>query len=116
MNGRRSRDPSWTGAFVVAMILFLGLWLGGLLEPILAWVTAMSSVSLVLYAIDKANSGRGAYRVPESLLLSGAVLGGGPGALIGMVLLRHKTRKTSFRAINTVSTAVWTFLCLVSFM
>lgn len=49
----------------------------------------------VLYGYDKYKAIRREWRVPESILLLGAVMGVF-GALAGMYLCRHKTRKPKF--------------------
>ncbi len=49
----------------------------------------------VLYGYDKYKAIRREWRVPESILLLGAVIGVF-GALAGMYLCRHKTRKPKF--------------------
>ncbi|MCX6648327.1 MAG: DUF1294 domain-containing protein [Candidatus Bathyarchaeota archaeon] len=55
----------------------------------------MNFVSLVCFGLDKLWAIRGGARIPESRLLSLAFLG--PfGALMGMLLFRHKTRKPRF--------------------
>ena len=52
-------------------------------------------ISLVAFGIDKFNSKKRSYRIPESRLLMLAFFG--PfGALTGMLLFRHKTRKIKF--------------------
>jgi uncharacterized membrane protein YsdA (DUF1294 family) len=54
-----------------------------------------NSVSLVVFGIDKLQSKRRGYRIPETRLLLIAFFG--PfGALVGMLLFRHKTRKIKF--------------------
>ena len=55
----------------------------------------VNAISLVAFGIDKLNSKRRGYRIPESRLLLLAFFG--PfGALAGMLLFRHKTRKIKF--------------------
>ena len=49
----------------------------------------------VLYGYDKYKAIRREWRVPETILLFGAVIGVF-GALTGMYLYRHKTRKPKF--------------------
>lgn len=49
----------------------------------------------VLYGYDKYKAIRREWRVPETILLFGAVIGVF-GALTGMYLCRHKTRKPKF--------------------
>jgi uncharacterized membrane protein YsdA (DUF1294 family) len=59
----------------------------------------MSVVSFMAYALDKSAARQGAWRISE-LTLHGLALGGGwPGALLAQQVLRHKTSKSSFRAV-----------------
>lgn len=64
---------------------------------------------------DKRCARKGHWRVPESMLLSLCMAGGSPTAYVAMNILRHKTRKGSFRArywmiVATQTTALiyWT--------
>ena len=70
------------------------------------WIAAvyggMSAVSLVAFAWDKAAAARGGGRIPELTLHLLELLGGWPGAILGAMLLRHKTRKTSYLAVTGV--------------
>jgi len=50
-----------------------------------------------MYAIDKASAKSGGWRISEKALLTAAAIMGGPGAFIGMHLLRHKTKHIKFR-------------------
>lgn len=57
----------------------------------------------MLFWIDKRRSVReGRRRVAERVLLGGAALGGAVGAVLGMSLLRHKTRHMRFRVLVPV--------------
>ena len=55
-------------------------------------------IVFLLYGIDKAKARRGSWRISEAALLLAAVLGA-PGALLGMIVFHHKTRKIKFRVI-----------------
>lgn len=66
---------------------------------LLAAYALLSVVTFVVYAADKSAARRGARRVPESTLHLLSLLGGWPGALVAQQVLRHKTRKQSFRAV-----------------
>ena len=64
------------------------------------WVyLAASTLTLVVYAIDKSAARKGAWRTSENTLHTLAILGGWPGAMLAQQLLRHKTAKASFRAV-----------------
>jgi uncharacterized membrane protein YsdA (DUF1294 family) len=73
----------------------------------LAAVYAIASVAtFVAYAIDKRAARSNARRTPESTLHLLALAGGWPGALMAQAFLRHKTQKTSFRAVFWSTVAV----------
>jgi uncharacterized membrane protein YsdA (DUF1294 family)/cold shock CspA family protein len=64
------------------------------------WLALYYGASIITYgsyARDKTAAQKaGRRRTPESTLHLMSLVGGWPGALIAQVLLRHKTRKTSF--------------------
>ncbi len=53
----------------------------------------------MFYGSDKLSAASGAWRIRERTLLLVALCGGSMGALIGMKIFRHKTRKSSFQAL-----------------
>jgi uncharacterized membrane protein YsdA (DUF1294 family)/cold shock CspA family protein len=55
-----------------------------------------SIVTYRCYSRDKTAAQNLGWRIPESTLHLMSLIGGWPGALIAQVLLRHKTRKSSF--------------------
>lgn len=58
----------------------------------------MNGVSFSLFVIDKRRAINNKYRIRESTLIISGLLG--PfGALAGMEILRHKTRKLKFKSI-----------------
>ena len=70
-----------------------------------AWLAAASLVGLAAVVADKRRARRGRGRVPEAALLVLALLGGWPGELLGMLAVRHKTRKAAFLAPFTLCAA-----------
>lgn len=56
----------------------------------------MSLIAFVIMGIDKWKAKRHAWRVPEKTLWSLSVVGGAPGAFLGMVVFHHKIRKPAF--------------------
>lgn len=52
--------------------------------------------SFALFGIDKHKAKHRQWRIPESMLLGTALVGGGLGALLGMQCFRHKTKHVKF--------------------
>lgn len=50
----------------------------------------------LMYGIDKWKAKSGRWRIPEKVLLLAAFAGGPVGALAGMMMFRHKTKKAKF--------------------
>lgn len=96
------RYATWLGAGA------LGLTVAALfvLPPLGAWLVAINVLTFGVYGYDKRIAGSDIVRVPEAVLLGLALIGGSPGALLGMQLFNHKTRKGSFRAIYWAIVAV----------
>ena len=64
---------------------------------ILVWyVAANNFTTWVAYGLDKGRAKSGKWRIPERTLLLLALAGGSLGALAGMIMFRHKTRKLKF--------------------
>ncbi|MCA9535709.1 MAG: DUF1294 domain-containing protein [Myxococcales bacterium] len=63
---------------------------------LLVWL-GLNAVVACVYGYDKWQAKRGGRRVRERTLLWLAFLGGAAGALLGMQVSRHKTRKAAFR-------------------
>ena len=61
------------------------------------YLTIMSVVAFVLFGLDKRYAKNGHRRISEMMLLFIAGLGGSVGALLAMLIFRHKTRKRLFK-------------------
>lgn len=59
----------------------------------------MSLVTFIIYAFDKSAAQRGRWRTQENTLHLLSLIGGWPGAYLAQRLLRHKSRKKSFKRI-----------------
>jgi uncharacterized membrane protein YsdA (DUF1294 family) len=108
--GGRRADPYWAGVVLSAITLFLALWLFLGIGFFIGWAVSMTFVTAAVYSLDKIASRRGRRRASEMLLMVCAIVGGGVGALLAMVILPHKKNKPSFWAINLFSGAMWGFL------
>ncbi len=79
---------------VAAMILWrVGFSLGR------AALMAVNGATFCLYGVDKYQALHLGARVPEIMLHLAAAAGGTPGAALGQVTFRHKTRKGSFQVV-----------------
>ena len=67
---------------------------------LLAWMGLASVAAFLAHVLDKRAAARGERRTPERTLHILALLGGWPGSLAAMALVRHKTRKCLFLAIT----------------
>ena len=66
------------------------------MKYILMYLLLINAVAFLLMLVDKIKAKKNKWRIRESTLILSAVLGGGPGALAGMYLFRHKTRHLQF--------------------
>jgi len=63
---------------------------------LLIYVVLANLTAFILYGIDKRRAIRNKWRIPEKNLLLAAFFGGALGALWGMILFHHKTKKAKF--------------------
>ena len=80
------------------------------LYDLLILLALLSLVAFLLYGLDKWKAKSGKWRIPELWLLGIGLLGGGPGALLGMYLFHHKTRHWYFWIVNVLGL----LLCLMT--
>ena len=71
--------------------------LGATRLSILFYVVVINVLTLFIYGTDKLFAQVEAHRIRERTLLFLALFGGSAGALLGMWLFRHKTKKVSFQ-------------------
>ena len=62
----------------------------------LSYLVLANLVAFAMYGIDKRRAIKNKWRIPEKRLLLAALLGGAFGALWGMILFHHKTKKALF--------------------
>jgi len=65
--------------------------------PLFVWyLVIINLVTFFVYGLDKAKAEGKAWRVKETKLLLLAFIGGTVGAIAGMKIFRHKTKKIGF--------------------
>ncbi|MCI8582096.1 MAG: DUF1294 domain-containing protein [Dorea sp.] len=64
---------------------------------VMEWYIVWSNLAAFLvYGLDKRRARQHQWRISERTLLGLALIGGSAGALAGMYLFRHKTKKLKF--------------------
>ena len=81
--------------------LILGIYLG-----------IINLIAFITYGVDKKKAERHRFRIPEATLILLAAVGGGLGALLGMLFFHHKTRKPKFCILVPLFLAVWVAITL----
>ena len=82
---------------------------------LLWYLAAVNLVTFTVYGVDKAKARRGAWRVPEKTLFLLPLLGGSVGALLGMLVFRHKAKHWYFVwgipliLLAQIALAVWVY-------
>ncbi len=66
------------------------------IKYVIIYLIIINLIGILAMYIDKKKAIKGSWRIPEKTLIMISVLGGGIGALIGMYLFRHKTKKLKF--------------------
>lgn len=77
---------------------------------VLVYALVINALTLLLFGIDKRRAKKRKRRIPEAVLLSLTIMGGGLGALVGMYLFNHKTNHPSFLVVVPLSFAIYTLL------
>lgn len=67
-----------------------------MIKLILLYLLIINAVGFGLMLVDKQKAKKNLWRIPESTLLTAAILGGSVGSLLGMYAVRHKTRHLKF--------------------
>ena len=70
---------------------------------ILCYFVLINLISFVLYGSDKQKAKKQVWRIPEKALFLTAFLGGAFGALLGMQVFHHKTKKIYFWILNILA-------------
>ena len=90
-------------SIVVAPLFLVFVLLSAVFTPLPSVVgglyLALSLLTFVFYWFDKQQAQRGGQRTPENTLHLLSLLGGWPGAVFAQQILRHKTKKQSFRQV-----------------
>ncbi len=76
------------------------------LLPVLVVYIVMSVITAGAYIYDKRCAKLGRRRIPEATLFGCCLLGGWPGGFVAGRMIRHKTRKASYRVVFALIVAL----------
>lgn len=85
----------------------------GIISPMLYYYLVINILTFILWGMDKQRAKTGQWRIAERFLLGMALLGGGIGALAGMLGFRHKTRKPRFWILAVFACVLHAYLILL---
>ena len=71
------------------------------------YLLIINIIAFFLYGIDKRKAVRNKWRIPEATLILFAAIGGALGALLGMLVWHHKTKKWKFRILVPLFLILW---------
>lgn len=84
-----------------------------MIKAVLLYLIVINILTFLLYGIDKLKAKADWWRIKESTLIGMAVIGGAYGALIGMYLFHHKTRKAKFYVTVPMLVLIYTVLLVI---
>jgi uncharacterized membrane protein YsdA (DUF1294 family) len=73
----------------------------------IAWTCIASGVTFLYYGYDKMQARNNEWRVKEVTLHTLALMGGWPGAMLGMHYFQHKTKKPLFQLGLLMTVLAW---------
>ena len=82
---------------------------------LLVWLAVINLLTFIVYGADKRRARKGKWRVPEKTLFLLPLLGGSIGALLGMRVFHHKTKRWYFGGgipailLAQIALAVWIY-------
>ena len=75
------------------------------------YLLTINIITFIIYGIDKYKSIKHKYRISENTLILLAILGGPLGAILGMIIFHHKTKKKKFKIIPVIL-LLWVYILI----
>lgn len=82
-------------------------------EVVLIYLLTVNAIGFLLMTVDKYKAKKNLWRIPESTLMTVALIGGSIGSLVGMYTVRHKTKHLKFTVgipvilVLQIAAAIW---------
>ena len=76
------------------------------------YLIGINLLTFIIYGIDKWFAKKNMWRIKEATLFFLAFIGGGTGAILGMLLFHHKTKHIIFYVWNVLMIVIWIILIM----
>lgn len=86
------------------------------MQFVFAYLLIVNAAGFLSMLVDKLKAKKNLWRIPESSLLTIALIGGSVGSLIGMYTARHKTKHKKFTIGIPAILAVQVVLAITLFL
>jgi len=113
MKSKRKFNTYQNYFMIASILLVLCLVLGNFylqIDLFLLWLLSANIVVLLIFAYDKLSAIYHSGRVPNLVLYTLILIGGFIGGWIGLLVLRHKSRKLQYYVFLIISTAFYIWL------
>lgn len=80
------------------------------MKYLIYYLIGINILSFICYGIDKKMAIAKKWRISERTFFYISFLGGCLGSLIGMIVFRHKTKKTKFYIWHIIMIIMWGYL------
>ena len=77
------------------------------MKILLIFLMIINLLAFIIYGLDKRKAIEGKWRISEAALICLAAFGGGVGALCGMMVWHHKTKKWKFKILVPLFLVAW---------
>ena len=74
------------------------------------YLLTINIITFIAYGIDKYKSKKQKYRISENTLIILAIIGGPLGAILGMHIFHHKTKKKKFIILIPIILLIWVYI------
>ncbi|MDD6189898.1 MAG: DUF1294 domain-containing protein [Clostridiales bacterium] len=83
------------------------------MKYLIIYIIIINLTGFITMAADKKRAMNRRWRIPESVLLTIAFIGGSLGSIAGLLICRHKTRHLKFTILLPLFLALHIFIALV---
>ena len=77
------------------------------------YLIIINTISFISFGIDKRKAILKRQRISENTLLTMSFIGGVLGAILGMILFRHKIRKVKFLTFMPLFLLLWVYILII---